>query len=185
MRKAMPHPSTPATANLASLLTPARIALDVQLTRPADAIIYAAGLLSGQLGQIDGRVSASTAELYWGLWQRAQLSVPQIAHGIALIDARIASAITAKAAILRLAEPMAWIDGAPAIHTIIACIGPAQQPRQHLDAIHMIRAHFADHAQAQAITTASSAEAYYQPLQAADRGPATALFLTTPFRRVA
>ena len=169
-------------ANLAGLLTPARIALDVAGTRPASVIGYVAGLLSGQLpGMGDGRISASTAEIFLGLWQRSQLNVPQIAPGVALLDARIASLKTSKAAIIRLAEPLQWVDEMPAIHTVIACIGPADQPRQHLDTIHMLRQHFANAARVATLAQVTTPESYLGQLSTTEQN--NAFFVA--FRRAA
>lgn len=156
----------------AALLTPARIILGQAAVRPAELVGQAAGLLSGMVHGDRVRIPAATASIYLGLWQRAQLNVAQVSPGVALLDVRQTAITTPKAAIVRLAEPLLWVEGQPAIHTLIACTGPATQPRQHLNAVNVIRQYFADPQAARLLSQASSAEHYLQ--QIASRPAVTA-----------
>jgi len=145
---------------VAKLLSPAHIALDLQISSKKR-LFEQAGLL------FENHDAVARSVVFDSLFARERLGSTGLGQGVAIPHGRIKGLKEARGAFLRLAQPVPFDapDGNP-VNLVFVLLVPEKATEKHLQILSELAQMFSDKALRELLTRAPDAEALYQLIAA-------------------
>ena len=143
---------------VAKLLSPAHIALDLQISSKKRVFEQAGLIFENQQG-------IARAKVFDSLFARERLGSTGLGQGVAIPHGRIKGLKEAVAAFIRVAEPIPFDapDGQP-VALMVFLLVPEQATQQHLDILSELAQMLSDRSFRETLLTASDADAVHVAL---------------------
>jgi nitrogen PTS system EIIA component len=145
---------------VAKLLTPAHIALDLQMSSKKR-LFEQAGLL------FENQDAVARSLVFDSLFARERLGSTGLGQGVAIPHGRIKGLKEARGAFMRLAQPVPFDapDGNP-VNLVFVLLVPEKATEKHLQILSELAQMFSDKALRELLTRAPDADALYQLIAA-------------------
>ena len=145
---------------VAKLLSPAHIALDLQVSSKKR-LFEQAGLL------FENQDGVARSVVFDSLFARERLGSTGLGQGVAIPHGRIKGLKEARGAFLRLAQPVPFDapDGNP-VNLVFVLLVPEKATEKHLQILSELAQMFSDRALRELLASAADAEALYQLIAA-------------------